>query len=362
LQLFINGRVTSQAVTGVQRYAEELLRALDGELGRPNAAWEAASFSLLVPPDARRLRTFKHISIRQVGRLRGHAWEQLELPWHARGGLLLSLANTGPLMKRHQVATVHDASVFAFPEAYSAAFRMWYQFLLPALGRRVRRVVTDSEFSKAELIRYSHIPADKLKVILLSGEHIRTAQAECGVLTSLGLRPRAYALAVGSQGPHKNFKVIMDSLQYLPARGFDVVVAGGQNRRIFSRAAEPLDPEIKQAGYVSDGELRALYENAGCFVYPSLYEGFGLPPVEAMACGCPVVVSREASLPEVCGNAALYCDARSPASVAEAMQRVMGDPDLQERLRGLGRSRASQLTWAAAARSLLGLIEEIASR
>ena len=343
----------------MQRYAEELLRALDGEVGRPNGAWHAASFSLLVPRDARRLPTFKHISVRQVGRLRGHAWEQLELPWHARGGLLLSLANTGPLMKREQVATVHDASVFVFPDAYSTAFRRWYQFLLPVLGRRVRRVVTDSEFSKAELIRYARIPAEKLKVILLSGEHIRTAPAECGVLTRLGLRPRAYALAVGSQAPHKNLKVLLDSLQYLPARSFDVVVAGGQNPRIFSREGNALGPEIKQAGYVSDGELRALYENAGCFVYPSLYEGFGLPPIEAMTCGCPVVVSREASLPEVCGNAALYCDARSPASVAESVAQVMHDGVLQDHLRTLGRRRASELTWSGAARSLLSILDEV---
>lgn len=361
MRLFINGRYTSQAVTGVQRYAEELLRALDSEIGRPSGASHNASFSLLVPSDARRLPTFKHISVRQVGRLRGHAWEQLELPWHARGGLLLSLANTGPLLKRQQITTIHDASVFAFAAAYSGAFRRWYHFLLPALGKVVRRVVTDSEFSKAELIRYADIPPEKLRVILLSGEHIRATQADCGVLTRLGLRARAYALAVGSQSPHKNFQVVMDSLEYLPTRTFDVVVAGGQNPRVFSQEADALGPEIKQAGYVSDGELRALYENAGCFVYPSLYEGFGLPPVEAMTCGCPVVVSKEASLPEVCGNAAVYCDARSPASVAQAVTRVMNDSVLQDRLKALGRHRAAELTWSGAARTLLSTIEEVAT-
>ena len=361
MRLFINGRFTSQAVTGVQRYAEEMLRALDGEIGRPDAAWRKAVCTLLVPRDARQLPSFKRISVRQVGRLRGHAWEQLELPWHARGGPLLSLANSGPLLKRQQVATIHDASVFAFPDAYSPAFRRWYQLLLPALGRRVRRVVTDSEFSKAELVRYARIPAEKLEVILLSGEHICAAPADCGVLTRLGIRPRAYALAVASQAKHKNFKVIVDALQYLPDRTFDVVVAGGQNPRIFGREGGALGPEIKQAGYVSDGELRALYENAGCFIYPSLYEGFGLPPVEAMTCGCPVVVSREASLPEVCGNAALYCDGRSGKSVAESVARVMQDGALQHRLRALGRSRASELTWFGAARSMLGILEEAAA-
>jgi glycosyltransferase involved in cell wall biosynthesis len=359
LQVFLNGRFASQALTGVQRYAEEMVRALDCELGR--VARAPTAFTLLVPRTAQQLHVFKRIAVRQVGRLRGHAWEQLELPWYARGGLLVSLANTGPLRKGTQIITMHDASAFAVPDTYSLPFRLWYQFLLPALGRAATRVVTDSEFSRSELRRYAGVPDQKLRVIPLSGEHILRAHPDRGILTRLQLRPRSYVLTVGSQSPHKNIQVVLDAMEHLGERRFDIVVAGGRNPKIFGSNRVTAGREVKPAGYVSDGELRALYENAGCFVYPSLYEGFGLPPLEAMMCGCPVIVSRRASLPEVCGDAAVYCDPESPTDVAESIERVMLDSDLQDKLRTLSRYRAQQFSWDASARALLGLIQEVGS-
>jgi glycosyltransferase involved in cell wall biosynthesis len=113
-------------------------------------------------------------------------------------------------------------------------------------------------------------------------------------------------------------------------------------------------------GYVSDAELRALYENAACFVYPSFYEGFGLPPLEAMTCGCPVVVSRAASLPEVCGDAAVYCDPCDPADIARAMERVLGNPAAQEDLRRRSLERARTFSWKQTACAVLGHLEDLA--
>jgi glycosyltransferase involved in cell wall biosynthesis len=348
-------------VTGVQRYAQELLRALDRAIGLRSRDSLVHSFHLLLPRSAQRLPRFEHISVDQVGRLGGHPWEQLELPWHARKGLLLSLANTGPLLKQRQIVTMHDASVFAFSEAYSAAFGWWYRFLLPALGSRVRRVVTDSEFSKSELVRYAHIPPDRIRVIPLSGEHIRDVEPDQGILARLGLGSRAYLLAVGSRSPHKNFRTVAQAVERLCARDFDVVVAGGRNEHVFGSTAAQLDPGLTHTGYVSDAELRALYEGAACFVYPSLYEGFGLPLLEAMTCGCPVIASRAASLPEVAGSAAMYCDPLSPDNVADCINQVMHDEALQERLRRLGRERALQFTWASSAKAMLHLIDEVAA-
>lgn len=112
-------------------------------------------------------------------------------------------------------------------------------------------------------------------------------------------------------------------------------------------------------GYVSDAELRALYEHAACFVYPSFYEGFGLPPLEAMACGCPVIVSNAASLPEVCGDAALYCNPCSPEDIAEKISLLMADPRLREDLRQKGLERAKQFTWEKCARETFAIIEKV---
>jgi glycosyltransferase involved in cell wall biosynthesis len=222
-------------------------------------------------------------------------------------------------------------------------------------------VLTDSEFSKSELVRYARIPAEKIQVIPLGCEHIRRCEPECGILTRLGLHSRGYILAVGSQSPHKNFRTLAEALEYLPDPKLNCVVVGASNPRVFDHPSTMLAPKLTIAGYLPDGELRALYEHAACFVYPSLYEGFGLPPLEAMNCGCPVVVSRAASLPEVCGSAAIYCDARSPASVAESIQQVVSDRALQDQLRDLGRQRALKFSWLESARALLGLIEEAAT-
>jgi glycosyltransferase involved in cell wall biosynthesis len=123
---------------------------------------------------------------------------------------------------------------------------------------------------------------------------------------------------------------------------------------------EDLPPDVVMAGAVSDEELKSLYENAGCFLFPSLYEGFGLPPLEAMYCGCPVIVSREASLPEVCGDAAMYCDAYSVADIAHKITNMMGDANLRDRYRLLGREHARQYRWDVSARALLGVLDKIA--
>jgi glycosyltransferase involved in cell wall biosynthesis len=148
-------------------------------------------------------------------------------------------------------------------------------------------------------------------------------------------------------------------MHLLPDQDFDLVLAGGANQRVFSGSPELTDPRYRSAGYVTDSELRALYEHAVCLVYPSLYEGFGLPPLEAMACGCPVITSRAASLPEVCGEAALYCDPRDPADIAQAMRRVLGSEELRRDLRQRGLERSSQFRWSGSGEAVLSVLEEV---
>ena len=115
------------------------------------------------------------------------------------------------------------------------------------------------------------------------------------------------------------------------------------------------------AGYVTDGELRALYENAACFAFPSRYEGFGLPPLEAMACGCPVVVTRGGALAEVCGSAALYCDPDDPGTLVECIDRILDDSHLRAQMAADGRARAGEFTWSRAGSALLNLVDEAAA-
>ena len=356
MRLALNGRFLSQRTTGVQRHARELVRAMDRKLGQGGGAMEVTLFA---PPGATLDLELTRIRVARQGRLSGHAWEQIELPLHARGQLLLNLGNSGPVFSRRQVVTIHDASVFAVPEAYSSAFRRYYRVLLPQLARQSELVLTDSQFSRNELVRWMQVPEEKIRVISCGHEHILAQPADREVLSRHRLLDRPYVLAVGSFSRHKNLEAVFDAMALLGRQGWNYVLAGPVNPRIFGRTSAGAPASVVQTGYVTDAELRALYEGAACFVYPSRYEGFGLPPLEAMACGCPVVVSRSASLPEVCADAALYADADDSQQLAAAIRRVMCEEGLASRLRELGRERARYWTWNTAAGQTLAAIREV---
>lgn len=359
MRVFINGRFLSQTVTGVQRAALETVRAMDRLAASQDPDFEGLQGEVLAPPTARSMSGLTRMPVRRVGFSSGHLWEQVELPWYARTGILVSLANAAPLLTRRQCVTLHDASVFAVPEAYSAAYLAWYRILTPGLGRRAERIVTDSAFSRGELVRRAGIREDKIRVVPLGAEHILAVPCDVGVLARHGLQERPFILAVSSHSAHKNLLGLAEATRHLDRDGYDVVVAGGSNDRVFDAGRASWPEHVKRLGYVTDAELRALYSYAACFVYPSLYEGFGLPPLEAMMCGCPVVVSHAASLPEVCGDAAVYCDPNDPADIARGIAVVMGNEALRNSMKSRGYQRARGFTWERSAKLLTGIVREI---
>lgn len=354
----LNGRFLTQSTTGVQRYAVDLVKALDMLIDCGLIDSNHYSFCLLSPKNVRYDLNLKHIPLRQVGHFKGHFWEQIELPLYAHDGFLINLCNTAPLLKFNQVVTIHDASVYGFPQAYSIAFRIWYKLLFKWLGATSRKIVTDSAFSKEELAKYCGIKKDKMHVVYLGKEHILAVRPDDSILRRHDLMSKRFVLAVSSMNPNKNFKSIVQAMELLGSMRFDTVIAGGTNPNVFSRSDVSLSDNVRHVGYVSDGELRALYEHASCFVYPSFYEGFGLPPLEAMACGCPVLVSQAASLPEVCGDAALYCDPHDPEDIAEKIRLLMSDEALRAELRQKGLERAMQFTWDKCAKETMAVIRE----
>ena len=189
-------------------------------------------------------------------------------------------------------------------------------------------------------------------------EHVSAVAVDMKILREHGLVGRPFVLAVSSTSPNKNFRSVVRAVELLGDVDFEVVIAGGANPRVFSRSETSLPDSVKHVGYVSDGELRALYENATCFVFPSFYEGFGLPPLEAMARGCPTIASGAASMPEVCGDAALYCDPGDPADIAKQIQGVMENEDLRRDLSRKGLRRAERFSWDRCARETLDVVGE----
>ncbi|KGD36696.1 glycosyl transferases group 1 family protein [Burkholderia pseudomallei] len=354
----INGKFTSQRLTGVQRVAHEFTSALTRLLpGERNP-------TLVVPRDHASDTLPPTVARRVVPRLRGALWEQLALPFATRGQTLVSLCNIGPLFKRNQVVMIHDVAVLDFPQGYSLKFRLWYRFAFWMLKRRARHILTVSRFSKERIVARLGVAPTDVSTIVSGVDHFGRIEGDPSVLDRLGLAYDGYVLIVGSLAPGKNLARTLEAIARLERMRPELrfVIAGGSNVRIFGASAlgeRASAGNVTWAGYVSDGELKALYENAGCFVFPSLYEGFGLPPLEAMYCGCPVIVSREASLPEACGDAALYCDAHDAVDIAATIAQLMGDAELRRELREKGRARASRYRWDAAAKQLIGVLRAL---
>jgi glycosyltransferase involved in cell wall biosynthesis len=310
----------------------------------------------MVAPAAEHLpASFAGLRVQGTGRFRGHPWEQIELPKSARDSFLVNLCSTGPMFRENQMIVLHDAAVAALPENFTLAFRAWYRIMIAGYARMARKVATVSSFSADELVRHFGIDRRKIDVIPESGEHILRDAADYSLHEKFGLENDRYFLAVGSLASNKNFNGIVEAVARLPANNFKFVIVGGRNSKIFSTVRAKLDG-AKEVGYATDAQLRALYERAACFVYPSTYEGFGLPPLEAMSCGCPVLVANSSALPETCGDGAAYCDPYDPDDIARKLGALLSSPEARDELRSAGLAHAKRWTWQNAARRLQVLV------
>lgn len=348
-RVVLNGRFLAQVATGVQRYARETVQALDRLLDASAALRAQLAIELAVPRHAATLE-LRRIRVCVVPWLAGHPWEQIALAWHARGGYLVNFGYSGPLAKRRQLITLHDASVRAVAPAYAWRYRLLHDTLVEVLRRRVD-VMTVSQFARAELAQRYGI-GDAL--LGTEGWQHGLAHGDGGAtLRKFGLRAQGYLLAVGSGKRHKNYALLEHALALLDDFPLTVAVAGACDIGIF-RDRGGVSSHVRRLGYVSEAELGHLYRHAAWFVFPSIYEGFGLPALEAMANGCPVLAASAGALPEVCGEAALYFEPHDPAALAALLQRVTREPALRRELAARGRARLAHYSWDANARILAG--------
>ncbi len=350
-RVVFNGRFLAQVQTGVQRYGAETLRALDDLLASSPATLERVDWVLAVPHDAPEI-TLRAIRLERIAGRGTHLWEQGAL-WRFTGrDFLVNFNYSGPLLKRNQLITIHDATVRVIPQAFSRSYRWVHNTMVAVLGRRVQSVMTISAFSRDELRRWFGLTRNDIVIGREGGEHAVLPADDDGVLRRYGLVAGRYILGVGSVKPNKNYGLVGQAMQLIPAFPWPVVIAGARDISIFSEA-DVLPKAFHLLGFVPDDELAALYRHAACFVFPSLYEGFGLPAVEAMANGCPVLAARVAAIPEVCGDAALYFDPTDAASLAQLLRRVVDEPQLRDSLRPAVRACLARNNWRANAQILL---------
>ncbi|MGX6445628.1 glycosyltransferase family 4 protein [Neobacillus sp. K501] len=347
-KIYINGRFLSQKLTGVQRVAIELTKQLDLING--------LNVTILLPKNAEiSIGNFKNIKIKKVGFLKGHLWEQIELPFYCTDGFLLNFCNTAPILKKMQTVIIHDAAVFSVPNAYSITFRIWYKFLFSILFRKLKIIITDSHFSKRELVKHLKVEDEKISIISLGKDHFSQLNANNEVVSKYNLI-QPYFFAVSSLHPNKNFKVILQAIELLDIDTFEIVIAGGANPKIFHNSINMDQDKVKYLGYVSDEDLKGLYKNAFAFIFPSIYEGFGLPPIEAMDSGCPVIASTYASIPEVCGEAAIYFDPKDPSDLADKMIQLLSNENLHSDLKRRGLDHSNKYTWDLSLQKLLEVL------
>ena len=281
----------------------------------------------------------------------GHAWEQLILPARAvRARALLCPANLAPLAFPRNVIVIHDAAALRHPEWYSPAYAAWQRRILPALARRALHVVTVSEFSRGELADLLDLSPDRVTVISGGVDPAFTPQADADAARRALNLARPYVLCVASQTARKNLRELVPAARQLAAEGIEVVVAGG-HRPQFAR--EQGLETLRHLGAVPDALLPGLYAGAEAFALPSLYEGFGLPVLEAMSCGTPVVAADTTALPGTAGGAARLV---APEQMAEALTALLGDDDERQRLRAAGVARAAEFTWDRTAREVDALL------
>jgi len=285
----------------------------------------------------------------------GQAWEQLLLPAAARrqgAAAIYNPANLAPLAWPRNIAQIHDVVALRHPEWYSPGYVRWQRMIMPRIAQRASVVITGSEFARAELIEFLGIPGGRIRVIPGGVDPRFNPSADPEpVRTRLGLA-RPYVLAVGDRGPRKNLQALRPAIPLLRKEGIDVVVAGGGRGHQLGATLEG----ARDIGYVPDDELPALYAGARAFVLPSLHEGFGLTPLEAMAAGVPVVSSNRAALPEVVAGAGLMVDPDDWGLFAAEVLRAATDEQERAGLAERGKQVSARYTWQRSAAEVHALL------
>jgi len=293
------------------------------------------------------------------------AWvlgDQLLVPplaMRAKVDLLHSPANLAPAWGRHKrMVTVHDLIHKTFPEAHEGLRAKAVGVIMPLGIRRSHRLIADSESTKADLQELEHEPAAKIDVVPLGLDvpHPERALPEQQIRDTYDLGHRKVALSLSAKRPHKNLIRLLDALASIPPEKRPVLVIPGYRtwyeQELNEHAARlGIADDVRLLGWVDEAEIEAFYAAASLFVFPSLYEGFGLPVLEAMQRGVPVACSDRSSLPEVAGEAALLFDPEQTGQITAAMEKLLEDRDEAERLRQAGLERARRFTWDATARA-----------
>lgn len=346
----INARFLTQELTGVQRFAIEISLRLKKALGN--------KIIFLSPNNIIQEEYAKQLEVQIIGKHTGHLWEQIDLPLHLRKigkPILINLANMAPIFYRNKISTIHDVAFLAFPKTFSKSFLYAYKFLIPRILKTSKHIITVSNFSKEEIIKAYHIKNEQISVIYNAvSNNFKYKKNDY-------LKQQSYFLAVSSLNYRKNFIAVLQAfIRYAKSNPNENLYIIGD---IKSSSFKGIDikkykehKQIKFLGRISDKELIDYYSNAIGFIYPSLYEGFGIPPLEAQACDCPVLLSNIPSLKEIFTESGIYCD---PYNIDDIVHKIAELKFNSIELRARGHSNVERFSWEKSSREILEVITNI---
>lgn len=352
-KIIVNARFLTQRLTGVQRFAIELSLQLKRMLGD--------KVVFVSPYNIIQTEIAKSLDVEAIGRYTGYLWEQMELPkWLKRHGMpkLLNLCNVAPLYYRNNYVVIHDITWVRYPNAYSGIFRMLYNFMIQRLCHNAKHLFTVSEFSHFEISHFYGIPLKKISVVY------NAVDSKFSPVIDEQLRSEHYFVAVSSLKENKNFPVVLKSFKRVQKRLPEVklYIIGDlqdKNFKTVDLTEYMLNSQIRFLGRVSDEDLIRYYSNAIAFIFPSFYEGFGIPVLEAQACGCPVISSDCSSLPEVLHKSALYNSPLNIDGFTDKMIQLATDDVLRTDLIQQGFENIKRFSWENSAKKLLIFLSEI---
>ncbi|MER8917047.1 glycosyltransferase family 4 protein [Mesorhizobium sp. M0761] len=357
----INGDFTTLRRNGIARYAHEVTMALDALISEGHPLGRDLEIDLVVPRQPAEPLHLKAIAVRVVPEFNRprlpQFWVQAQLPWHVPGGLV-SFCNLAPVVLRRQIACIHDMHTRLMPSSYGRGFRWAHRLILPLLGRRAARITTVSQLSRSHLVAFGIAREENIVVTYNGSDHAKKWDA---TISSLAVnRGRPYVVCLGRRDQeYKNMGLLAKLASFLDEMGLDLWMPGDIDETTVLRHVPKMPANIILLGRISDHDFKKALEGALCFLFPSRIEGFGLPAIEAMASGCPVIASTSPCLPEICGDSALYADPDDVQSWIENVRQLAVDPHMRKRMVGKGHTRASSYSWRWIAWKYLELMIQV---
>lgn len=356
MKIVVNARFLTQKITGVQRFAIELSRELVKIYGD--------KIKFVAPGNIVQKEIAEEFHVEIVGRKSGYYWEQIELPLYLKkkgSPVLLNFCSVAPLFYKNNIVAVHDITWVRFPNTYSRQFRFVYDIIIPQLCKVARRILTVSKFSLKEISQKYNVPEEKFTIVY------NAVDEKFHPVVDHSLSKEDYFISVSSIKENKNFQTVLSSFEKLQSivKGVKLYIVGDlvdKNFKTIDLKRYKNNSNILFLGRVSDEELIKYYSNAKAFIFPSLYEGFGIPVLEAQACGCPVISSNTSSLPEVLEDSALFCDPMDFCSFADNMHKIMTDSNLFDDLKNKGFRNVNRFSWEASAKTIAKDIDSLMNK